>query len=72
MLVLAEQRKGVSLVADVYATITEADPALVSRIAEVLEMRAAYRLQKDMRQSYRGDFQFAVAAWVRDVGCCMC
>jgi hypothetical protein len=27
--------------ADVYATITDADPALVAQIAEVLELRAA-------------------------------
>jgi hypothetical protein len=31
----------VSAVADVYAAITNADPALVARIAEVLELRAA-------------------------------
>jgi hypothetical protein len=31
----------VSVVADVYAAIADADPALVARIAEVLELRAA-------------------------------
>ena len=44
--------------ADVYATITEADPALVSRIAEVLELRAADPQQQAMRQTYLGDIQF--------------
>ena len=58
-----------SLVADVYATITEADPALVSRIAEVLELRAADPQQQAMRQTYLGDIQFPQGARVLDVGC---
>ena len=58
-----------SLVADVYATITEADPALVSRIAEVLELRAADPQQQAMRQTYLGDIQFPRRTRVLDVGC---
>jgi ubiquinone/menaquinone biosynthesis C-methylase UbiE len=69
MLVLAEQRKVGVLVADVYATITDADPALVSQIAEVLELRAADPQQQAMRQTYLGDIQFPQGARVLEVGC---
>ena len=55
--------------ADVYATITDADPALVAQIAEVLELRAADPQQAAMRQAYLGDIQFPTGARVLEVGC---
>jgi SAM-dependent methyltransferase len=59
----------VSVVADVYAAITDADPALVARIAEVLELRAADPQQQAMRQTYLGDIAFPEGARVLEVGC---
>jgi hypothetical protein len=56
-------------VPDVYATITDADPALVSQIAEVLELRAADPQQRAMREAYLGDIQFPGGAKVLEVGC---
>ena len=50
--------------ADVYATITDADPALVAQIAEVLELRAADPQQAAMRRAYLGDIQFPTGASV--------
>jgi SAM-dependent methyltransferase len=55
--------------ADVYARIADADPALVAQIAEVLELRAADPQQAAMRQAYLGDIQFPTGARVLEVGC---
>jgi ubiquinone/menaquinone biosynthesis C-methylase UbiE len=55
--------------ADVYATITDADPALVAQIAMVLELRAADPQQAAMRQAYLGDIRFPAEARVLEVGC---
>jgi precorrin-6B methylase 2 len=55
--------------ADVYAMITDADPALVARIAEVLELRAADPRQAAMRRAYLTDIAFPDSADVLDVGC---
>ena len=55
--------------ADVYATIADADPALVAQIAPVLELRAADPQQAAMRQAYLGDIQFPTGARVLEVGC---
>lgn len=38
--------------------ITDADPALVAQLAEVLELRAADPQQGAMRQAYLGDIRF--------------
>ena len=57
------------MVADVYATITDADPALVARIAEVLELRAADPQQQAMRRAYLADIAFPQGARVLEVGC---
>jgi ubiquinone/menaquinone biosynthesis C-methylase UbiE len=54
---------------DVYATIADADPALVTRIAEVLELRAADPQQQAMRQAYLGDIAFSQGARVLEDGC---
>jgi ubiquinone/menaquinone biosynthesis C-methylase UbiE len=59
----------VRVVADVYAAITDADPALVARIAEVLELRAADPQQAAMRRAYLGDIRFPTGARVLEVGC---
>jgi ubiquinone/menaquinone biosynthesis C-methylase UbiE len=59
----------VSVVADVYASIADADPALVERIAEVLELRAGDPQQQAMRQAYLGDVGFPDGARVLEVGC---
>jgi ubiquinone/menaquinone biosynthesis C-methylase UbiE len=56
-------------VPDVYAAITEADPALVAQIADVLELRAADPQQRAMREAYLGDIRFPARATVLDVGC---
>jgi cyclopropane fatty-acyl-phospholipid synthase-like methyltransferase len=55
--------------ADVYAMITDADPALVAQIAMVLELRAADPQQAAMRQAYLGDIRFPAEARVLEVGC---
>jgi ubiquinone/menaquinone biosynthesis C-methylase UbiE len=55
--------------ADVYATITDADPALVAQIAQVLELRAADPQQAAMRQAYLGDIPFPPGARLLEVGC---
>jgi hypothetical protein len=52
---------------DVYAAITAADPAVVARIADVLELRAADRQQRAMRETYFGDIGFPAAARVLTV-----
>jgi ubiquinone/menaquinone biosynthesis C-methylase UbiE len=59
----------VSVMADVYASITDADPALVARIAEVLELRAADPQQTAMRQAYLTDIAVPDQARVLEVGC---
>jgi ubiquinone/menaquinone biosynthesis C-methylase UbiE len=59
----------VSVVADVYAAIADADPALVARIAEVLELRAADPQQQAMRRAYLADIAFPEGARVLEVGC---
>jgi ubiquinone/menaquinone biosynthesis C-methylase UbiE len=59
----------VSVVADVYAAITDADPAMVERIAEILELRAADPQQAAMRRAYLADIALPDRARVLEVGC---
>jgi ubiquinone/menaquinone biosynthesis C-methylase UbiE len=59
----------VSVMADVYAAITDADPVLVARIAEVLELRAADPQQTAMRRAYLADLALPHRARVLEVGC---
>jgi ubiquinone/menaquinone biosynthesis C-methylase UbiE len=54
---------------DVYATIADAEPTLVTQIAEVLELRAADPQQQAMRQAYLRDIAFPQGARVLEVGC---
>ena len=54
---------------DVYNTITSAEPALVQRIAQALEVRGADPQQKSMLGSYLGEIKFPTDARVIEVGC---
>jgi ubiquinone/menaquinone biosynthesis C-methylase UbiE len=54
---------------DVYANITEADPAIVERLAETLELRAAEPAQRAIRESYFADIPFPTQARVLELGC---
>ena len=54
---------------DVYATIADADPALVARLADALEIRAADPQQRAMRDAYLADVPFPPEARVLEVGC---
>jgi ubiquinone/menaquinone biosynthesis C-methylase UbiE len=54
---------------DVYNTITTADPAMVERIANALELRAADPKQKEMLDSYLAEINFPPNALVLEVGC---
>ena len=55
--------------ADVYARITEVDPAVVERIGEILELRAADEQQRAMRAEYLAEIAFPDHARVLEVGC---
>jgi SAM-dependent methyltransferase len=55
--------------ADVYATIEDADRAVVEKLAEVLEFRAADPQQIAMREEYLGRVAFRADARVVEVGC---
>ena len=54
---------------DVYNTITSAEPALVQRIAQALEVRGADDQQKSMLGSYLAEIKFPANARVIEVGC---
>lgn len=54
---------------DVYAAITEADAAVLERLAEVLELRAADPQQCAMREAYLSDIEFPESSRVLEVGC---
>jgi ubiquinone/menaquinone biosynthesis C-methylase UbiE len=54
---------------DVYATITEAEPAVVEGLVDILELRAADPQQRQMREAYFGDIGFPAGARVAEVGC---
>ena len=54
---------------DVYATITEAEPAVVEQIAKILELRAADPQQQAMREAYLSEIEFPEGARVLEVGC---
>jgi SAM-dependent methyltransferase len=56
-------------VPDVYATISEADPAVVEELAEILELRAADPQQQEMREAYLSSVPFPPGARVVEVGC---
>ena len=54
---------------DVYNTITSAEPALVDRITQALEVRAANPQQKSMLGSYLAEVKFPTNARVVEIGC---
>ena len=54
---------------DVYNTITSAQPALVQRIAQALEVRGADLQQKSMLGSYLAEIKFPANARVIEIGC---
>jgi ubiquinone/menaquinone biosynthesis C-methylase UbiE len=56
-------------VPDVYAAITEADPAVVEQLVEILELRAADPRQREMREEYLAHVPFPAGARVAEVGC---
>jgi SAM-dependent methyltransferase len=58
-----------SIMADVYATITEADPAVQARLAEVIERRFADPRQQAMARAYLSEIDFPHEARVLEVGC---
>jgi ubiquinone/menaquinone biosynthesis C-methylase UbiE len=55
--------------ADIYATITEADPAMLDRLGSVLERRAAEPRQRAMFESYLGEVRVPANAPVLEIGC---
>jgi ubiquinone/menaquinone biosynthesis C-methylase UbiE len=56
-------------VPDVYATITEAEPAVVEGLVDILELRANDPQQREMRETYFSDIEFPSGARVAEVGC---
>jgi ubiquinone/menaquinone biosynthesis C-methylase UbiE len=54
---------------DVYNTITTADTALVERLADVLEIRAANPQQQNMLATYLAEIEFPAEAKVLEIGC---
>ncbi|HEY7062576.1 MAG TPA: methyltransferase domain-containing protein [Chloroflexota bacterium] len=54
---------------DVYATITEAEPAVLERLVGALELRAAHPQQRAMLESYLAEVPFPPAARVLEIGC---
>ena len=54
---------------DVYATITEAEPAVVAGLVDILELRASDPQQREMREAYLADIEFPSDARVVEVGC---
>jgi SAM-dependent methyltransferase len=55
--------------ADVYATIADADREVQERLAVVLERRAADSQQQEMLRAYLADLELADGAAVLEVGC---
>lgn len=55
--------------ADVYATITAADPATLERLAHVIELRAADPRQAAIREEFLATAPFPENAKVLEIGC---
>lgn len=54
---------------DVYATISQADAAVVGQLAGILELRASDPQQQRMRAAYLSDVDFPPGARVAEIGC---
>jgi ubiquinone/menaquinone biosynthesis C-methylase UbiE len=55
--------------ADIYATIDQADLAVQERLADVLELRAADLQQRAMLDTYLDDLPLASGSRVLEIGC---
>src|SRR5689334_25231757 len=55
--------------ADVFAAITQASPAMLETIADVLETRAALPQQRAMLEAYLAEIDFPAGAQVLEIGC---
>ena len=54
---------------DVYATIATADPAVVARLVQALEVRGTDPAQRAMLEAYLAEVAFPAGARVLDIGC---
>lgn len=54
---------------DVYATIASADATVVAPLVDILELRAADRQQREMREAYLSRVAFPPGARVVEIGC---
>ena len=54
---------------DLYATISDVEPEIQERLADVLEMRAADPRQREMLNSYLSEIDFPPDARVLEIGC---
>ena len=54
---------------DIYATITDADPDVLRRFADVLELRASDPQQQAIRQAYLAELSLPNDARVLEIGC---
>ena len=54
---------------DLYATISEVDPGVQERLAEVLETRASDVRQQEMLEAYLSEIDFPENARVLEIGC---
>jgi cyclopropane fatty-acyl-phospholipid synthase-like methyltransferase len=54
---------------DIYAKITEIDPAIAEQIANAMEIRAANPQQRNMLDSYLSQIAFPNEAQVLEIGC---
>lgn len=56
-------------VSDVWASVSELEPAMQDRLADVLETRGANPRQQEMRHAFLADIELPSEARVLDVGC---
>ncbi|HST18061.1 MAG TPA: methyltransferase domain-containing protein [Gaiellaceae bacterium] len=54
---------------DIYATITEADAAILEQLAALLELRASDPQQREMRETYFGDLELQPDTLAVEIGC---
>lgn len=54
---------------DLYATISDVEPEIQERLADVLEMRAADPRQREMLHAYLSEIDFPPEAHVLEIGC---
>lgn len=54
---------------DIYATVSEAPPAVLAQLDDILELRAADPQQQEMREAYLASIDFPPGARAVEVGC---